>query len=76
MVQAAAGMSIIRVALDVPVAKLFDYRAQDATAADVGHRVVVPFGRKTAVGVIVELARSTAVPAERLKSTIRILHES
>jgi len=75
MVQAIASMSIIRVALDVPVAKLFDYRAQDAAAADIGHRVLVPFGRKTAVGVIVELARSTAVPEERLKSAIRILHE-
>jgi primosomal protein N' (replication factor Y) len=74
-VQAFAGMSIIRVALDVPVAKLFDYRAQEATAADIGHRVLVPFGRKTAVGVIVELARSTAVPEERLKNAIRILHE-
>ncbi len=68
-------MSIIRVALDVPVAKLFDYRAQEATAADIGQRVLVPFGRKTAIGVIVELARSTAVPAERLKSAIRVLRE-
>jgi len=75
MMQAIAGMSIIRVALDVPVAKLFDYRAREATAADVGRRVLVPFGRKTAVGVIVELAHSTAVPVERLKSAIRILHE-
>jgi primosomal protein N' (replication factor Y) (superfamily II helicase) len=74
-VQALASMSIIRVALDVPVAKLFDYRAQEATAADIGHRVLVPFGRKTAVGVIVELARSTAVPVERLKSAVRIMHE-
>ena len=62
MVQAIDSMSIIRVALDVPVAKLFDYRARDATAADIGRRVLVPFGRKTAVGVIVELAHSTAVP--------------
>jgi primosomal protein N' (replication factor Y) len=68
-------MSIIRVALDVPVAKLFDYRAQEATAADIGHRVLVPFGRKTAVGVIVELARAAAVPQERLKSALRILHD-
>ncbi len=75
MVRTFAGMSIIRVALDVPVAKLFDYRAQEASAADVGHRVLVPFGRKTAVGVIVELARSTAVPEERLKGVIRILQE-
>ncbi|MGH8633583.1 MAG: DEAD/DEAH box helicase, partial [Burkholderiales bacterium] len=70
-----AGMSIIRVALDVPIATLFDYRAPDATTADVGRRVLVPFGRKTAVGVIVELAHSTAVPVERLKNAIRILDE-
>jgi len=75
MMQAITGMSIIRVALDVPVAKLFDYRAREAIAADVGRRVLVPFGRKTAVGVIVELAHSTAVPVERLKGAIRILHE-
>ena len=75
MTQPIAGMSIIRVALDVPVAKLFDYRAREATAADVGRRVLVPFGRKTAVGVIVELAHSTEVPVERLKGAIRILQE-
>ena len=75
MTQAITGMSIIRVALDVPVAKLFDYRAREATAADVGRRVLVPFGRKTAVGVILELAHSTAVPIERLKGAVRILHE-
>jgi primosomal protein N' (replication factor Y) len=69
-------MSIIRVALDVPVAKLFDYRAPEANAADIGRRVLVPFGTKTAVGVIVELAQSTAVPAERLKEAVRILRDS
>jgi len=68
-------MSIIRVALDVPVAKLFDYRAAEATAADVGRRVLVPFGRKTAVGVILEFAHSTAVPAERLREASRILRD-
>jgi primosomal protein N' (replication factor Y) len=69
-------MSIIRVALDVPVSKLFDYCAPDATAGDVGQRVQVPFNRRTAVGVIVELAHATAVPAERLKTAVRILRDS
>jgi primosomal protein N' (replication factor Y) len=69
-------MSIIRVALDVPVATLFDYRApDDFAAADVGRRVLVPFGRKNAVGVIVELADSTEVPAERLKDALRVLRD-
>ena len=68
-------MKVIRVALDVPVAKLFDYLAADATAADVGQRVLVPFGRKQAVGIILELAQSSEVPRERLKSAVRILRE-
>ena len=68
-------MSIIRVALDVPVPKLFDYRAPDATAADVGRRVLVPFNRARAVGVIIELAQATTVPAERLKEAVRILRD-
>ena len=68
-------MSIIRVALDVPVPKLFDYRAPEATAADVGRRVLVPFNRARAVGVIIELAQATTVPAERLKEAIRILRD-
>jgi primosomal protein N' (replication factor Y) (superfamily II helicase) len=69
-------MKVIRVALDVPVAKLFDYLGPDATAADIGQRVLVPFGRKQAIGIILELAHSSEVPRERLKSAIRVLRES
>ena len=68
-------MTILRVALDVPVDKLFDYRAPDASAADIGRRVVVPFGRKTAVGVIVETANDSEVPAERLKDALEVLRD-
>jgi primosomal protein N' (replication factor Y) len=70
------GMSIIRVALDVPVDRLFDYVAPDATAADVGRRVLVPFGRKTAVGVIMELGRSSELPPERLKTAASVLRDT
>jgi primosomal protein N' (replication factor Y) len=68
-------MKVIRVALDVPVAKVFDYLAPDATAADVGQRVLVPFGRRQAVGIILELAHSSEVAGERLKSAIRVLRD-
>lgn len=68
-------MNIIRVALDVPVSTVFDYSATDATAADVGQRVQVPFNRRSAVGVIIELAHATAVPSERLKAAVRILRD-
>jgi primosomal protein N' (replication factor Y) (superfamily II helicase) len=70
------GMNVIRVALDVPVEKLFDYLAPDATTEDIGQRVLVPFGRKTAVGVIVEMSRSSDIPQERLKAALRVLRDA
>jgi primosomal protein N' (replication factor Y) (superfamily II helicase) len=68
-------MKILRVGLDLPVDTLFDYRADDASAADIGRRVVVPIGRRTAVGVALELADSSAVPAARLKPVVRVLRD-
>jgi len=41
-----AGMLIIRVALMCRSTTLFDYRAEDAMAGDIGRRVLVPFGKK------------------------------
>ena len=66
---------IVRVALDVPLPRLFDYRAEDATRADIGCRALVPFGKKRLVGLIVELAAESEVPASRLRAAERILRE-
>jgi primosomal protein N' (replication factor Y) len=63
---------LIRVALDVPLPRLFDYRCNDAAAA-VGARVLVPFGRRRMIGVIVERPRASAVPETRLKTAQRVL---
>jgi primosomal protein N' (replication factor Y) len=59
--------SIAQVALDVPVDRLFDYRNLDATDADLGRRVQVPFGRGEAWGVLVGLAESSPVPSAQLR---------
>jgi len=69
-------MKIIRVALDVPVPKLFDYRADDAASVDVGRRVVVPFGRKISVGVIIEATDATSIAPQRLKHALRVLRDA
>ena len=66
---------ILRVALDVPLPKLFDYRAEGATRADIGYRVLVPFGKKSLVGLIVDVAAESEVPASRLRSAEKILRE-
>jgi primosomal protein N' (replication factor Y) len=66
---------IARVALDVPLPKLFDYRARDATAGDIGRRVRVPFGNKHRVGVILELVPESDVPHDRLRDVDEILRD-
>ena len=43
----------IRVALDVPLAGPFDYRC--ASPVRVGERVIVPFGRRQLVGVVLSM---------------------
>ena len=68
-------MQIARVALAVPVATLFDYRATALTRADVGRRVLVPFGRRQEVGIICEVAAQSELPAARLKPVARIFDD-
>ncbi len=59
---------IARVALDTPLNRLFDYLAADATPADIGRRVEVPFGTRHRIGVLVELADQSEQPAGNLKA--------
>jgi primosomal protein N' (replication factor Y) len=65
-------MSLIRVALDVPVARLFDYRCDDR-AAQIGVRVLVPFGRQKLIGIIVAKPETSEVAETKLKRTITVL---
>src|SRR5690606_23565431 len=47
--------TVLRIALPVPLPRLFDYRppaGTGASAADVGRRVRVPFGQREAVGIV------------------------
>jgi primosomal protein N' (replication factor Y) (superfamily II helicase) len=68
-------MTIIRVAIAVPVDTLFDYRADDAGEDDIGRRVLVPFGRSSVVGIIMQVAETSEVAGHRLKSALRVLRD-
>ncbi|HET6756647.1 MAG TPA: primosomal protein N', partial [Burkholderiales bacterium] len=65
---------IVRVALDVPVNQLFEYRANDVSPEDVGVRVEVPFRNKRAAGVIVDLASTS--DTKKLKSLGRVFRNA
>ncbi len=68
-------MPVVRVALDIPLPRDFDYLAEDAVAEDIGRRVCVPFGRGEKIGIIVALAPSSGLPPEKLKPVCAILRD-
>src|SRR5262245_44466989 len=57
----------VRVALAVPLAKLFEYSLPGDMALEVGDRVVVPFGARQQIGVVLETHAQSALPPERMK---------
>jgi primosomal protein N' (replication factor Y) len=64
----------LRVALDTPLRHTFDYLPpHDGAPIATGARVVVPFGRQRRVGVVVEIAAHSALPAARLKRIASVL---
>jgi len=69
--QLTAPMSVLRVALPVPLRQLFDYRSADPEVRPLaGQRVVVPFGRRKLVGVIIELTDTSELPLEKLENVM------
>ncbi|MFA5370664.1 MAG: primosomal protein N' [Sideroxydans sp.] len=68
-------ISIVRVALDVPLSTLFDYVVSDEMQVEIGRRVVVPFGRKEVVGIVMERAAESKLEAGRLKSVVQVLED-
>jgi len=68
-------MNIVRVALDVPVPRLFDYLAPDSDESDIGRRVTVPFGTGSRTGVIIALAAASDQPGDKLKAVTGILRD-
>lgn len=60
-------MPTIQVALDVPVQRLFDYDAPEATEQDVGCRVLVPFGARFKTGVLWALTSQPGCTPQQLR---------
>jgi len=71
---------IAQVAIDIPLARLFDYQTTNAEAGDIGRRVIVPFGKGRAeslqVGILVALVEPGEPGAHPVASeaTLKPLH--
>jgi primosomal protein N' (replication factor Y) len=73
-----ASLRILKVALDTPLDRLFDYRWEHDDAVpepQPGEFVLVPFGAREVLGLIVEIGDSSDLPPEKLKSALAIRHQ-
>ena len=70
--------SVAAIAVFAPLRQTFDYLIPvelSSTNQLGGQRVLVPFGRSTRVGIIVECKRSSDLDSSRLKTIIRLLDD-
>jgi len=68
--------AVLRVALPVPLPTLFDYLPPAVGTAVAGSRVLVPFGRNKAVGVVVATEVEASVGNAKLKRAIELLDDA
>jgi primosomal protein N' (replication factor Y) len=69
---------VLRVALDTPLRRLFDYLPPDdgrRAALQPGVRVEVPFGPRSLVGVLVEVAEGSSLPRSKLRRAHAVLDD-
>lgn len=62
------GLNFASVVLDVPLLRAFDFILPDAQPNDVGRLVVVPFGNKKVVGLLVSVSESSPVAKDKLRA--------
>ena len=62
---------ILKIALDVPLDRLFDYLSGGASA-QIGQRVLVPFGRRSQIGIVMGFAETSEFPIEKLKPVTQV----
>lgn len=67
-------MAIIRVAIPVPLNRLFDYLAPNSSnEIAIGTRVLVPFGQMKKTGVVIQCLSETDIQPDRLKPILDVL---
>src|SRR5512139_547922 len=68
--------SILQVALDTPLHRLFDYRLPESLGrVQPGSLVEVPFGRTLQIGVALAQQTDSTIVADKLRDVIRVLDD-
>jgi len=72
-------IQVLRIAVDVPLRKLFDYRppaGADPAVLRPGIRLWIPFGRRRVTGVLVETQATSALPDAKLRAAIAAIDDT
>lgn len=68
--------SILKIALDVPLDRLFDYLSADSPNetenVQIGQRVLVSFANRNQIGIVMGIEKTSEVPLEKLKPVARV----
>lgn len=67
---------VLRVAINAPLSRLFDYLPPKSGMPEPGCRIQVPFGRQVQTGLVMEIAAESDIPAARLKNAMQVIDES
>jgi primosomal protein N' (replication factor Y) (superfamily II helicase) len=65
--------AVLRVALPLPLPRLFDYMPQTGDPGGIGCRVRVPFGSRSMVGIVAEIGAPDPAVATELRSVEAVL---
>ncbi len=65
---------ILRIALDVPLDRLFDY-TDNGFSACIGNRVIVPFAGRDLVGVVVDITSHSEFDRDKLKPVTHVFDD-
>ena len=67
---------VLKVAVNVPLSRLFDYLPPAGVACPApGSRLRVPFGRRSEVGLVMELADDSDLPASKIRRASEVLDD-
>src|SRR5438128_12467658 len=66
------GNSCVRVALDVPLPRLFDYALPEGASVASGDRVTVQLGRRNHTGVVIDAESASELALDRLKAIVDV----
>ena len=69
---------VLKIALNAPLRRLFDYLPPHDCPPDrlrPGIRILVPFGSRRRVGILVETATASEIPANRLRRALSIIDD-